>query len=112
MLITTIFPKHEQVEYAREGLEGLEITYKDNRPVLDLFLSRPIGLLSLLDEQCRGFSVRINNNKLHRIYTSLYNVYRSAINLYEYKITQIGQFCRLLNFMRFYYQKDSSYTSW
>ena len=46
------------MEYAREGLEGLEITYKDNRPVLDLFLTRPIGLLSLLDEQCRGFNVR------------------------------------------------------
>ena len=46
------------MEYAREGLDGLEITYKDNRPVLDLFLTRPIGLLSLLDEQCRGFSVR------------------------------------------------------
>ena len=53
-----VLPIHEQVEYAREGLEGLNITYKDNRPVLDLFLTRPIGLLSLLDEQCRGFNVR------------------------------------------------------
>ena len=40
--------------------------------------------------------------------------YRSAINLYEYKIMRIGQFWRLLNFMRFlimrfYCQKDSSY---
>ena len=52
------FCQHAQVEYAREGLEGLDITYKDNRPVLDLFLTRPIGLLSLLDEQCRGFNVR------------------------------------------------------
>ena len=35
--------------------------------------------------------------------------YCSAINLCEYKIMQIGQFLRLLNFMRFYCLKDSSY---
>ena len=52
-----------QVEYAREGLDGLEITYKDNKPVLDLFLTRPIGLLSLLDEQCRGLNVRALRNR-------------------------------------------------
>lgn len=46
------------MEYAKEGLEGLVISYKDNKPVLDLFLNRPIGLLSLLDEQCRGLNVR------------------------------------------------------
>jgi len=51
-----------QVEYAREGLDGLEITYKDNKPVLDLFLTRPIGLLSLLDEQCRGLNVCVVEN--------------------------------------------------
>ncbi len=47
-----------QMEYAKEGLDGLVISYKDNKPVLDLFLTRPIGLLSLLDEQCRGLNVR------------------------------------------------------
>ena len=42
----------------KEGLENLgEITYTDNKPVLDLFLNKPIGLLSLLDEQCRGLNV-------------------------------------------------------
>ena len=44
-------------------------------------------------------------------------LYRSAINLCGYKIKQIGQFWRLLNFMRFlimqfYCQKDSSYMTW
>ncbi len=61
----------QQMEYAKEGLEGLVISYKDNKPVLDLFLNRPIGLLSLLDEQCRGFNVRLvhcerNNNAVYR----------------------------------------------
>ena len=40
--------------YAKEGLEGVDITYTDNRPVLQLFLDKPVGLLSLLDEQCRA----------------------------------------------------------
>jgi len=35
------------------------MSYKDNQPVLDLFLSKPIGLLSLLDEQCRGLNVSL-----------------------------------------------------
>lgn len=45
------------MELAKEGIDELDITYKDNKPVLDLFLSKPIGLLSLLDDQCRALSV-------------------------------------------------------
>ena len=45
------------MELEKEGLNGLEITFTDNKPVLNLYLTRPIGLLSLLDEQCRGFNV-------------------------------------------------------
>lgn len=48
----------QQVELMKEGLEDLsDISYTDNEDVLDLFMSKPIGLLSLLDEQCRGFNV-------------------------------------------------------
>ncbi len=46
-----------QMELEREGLEQLEISFTDNKPVLDLFLSKPIGLLSLLNDQCRGLNV-------------------------------------------------------
>lgn len=46
------------MELQKEGVNGLDITFTDNKPVLDLYLTRPIGLLSLLDEQCRGFNVR------------------------------------------------------
>ncbi len=49
-----------QMELQREGLNNLgDLSYKDNQPVLDLFLNKPIGLLSLLDEQCRGLNVRV-----------------------------------------------------
>ena len=51
-------PSYTQMELQKEGVDGLDITFTDNKPVLDLYLTRPIGLLSLLDEQCRGFNVR------------------------------------------------------
>ncbi|KAI2660212.1 Myosin-IIIb [Labeo rohita] len=41
----------EQKEYKEEGITWDTITYKDNKPILDLFLTKPIGILSLLDEQ-------------------------------------------------------------
>ncbi|KAL2087692.1 hypothetical protein ACEWY4_016520 [Coilia grayii] len=41
----------EQREYREEQLDLDVITYKDNKPILDLFLTKPIGILSLLDEQ-------------------------------------------------------------
>lgn len=40
-----------QQEYANEGLNLNSVSFSDNRPVLDMFLSRPIGLLALLDEE-------------------------------------------------------------
>lgn len=45
------------MELEKEGIDALEIRFTDNKPVLNLYLTRPIGLLSLLDEQCRGFNV-------------------------------------------------------
>lgn len=41
----------ELQEYEAEGVEGVEVDFEDNRPVLDMFLMKPMGLLALLDEE-------------------------------------------------------------
>ncbi|RWS27882.1 myosin-IIIb-like protein [Leptotrombidium deliense] len=41
----------EQQEYVSEGISVDFISFQDNRPLLDMFLSRPLGLLTLLDEE-------------------------------------------------------------
>ncbi|KAL8623920.1 hypothetical protein ACOMHN_054261 [Nucella lapillus] len=41
----------ELAEYDKEGIDATEVSYVDNRPILDMFLSKPVGLLSLLDEE-------------------------------------------------------------
>ncbi|XP_050729022.1 myosin-IIIb-like isoform X4 [Eriocheir sinensis] len=43
----------EQQEYMSEGIEVDIIEFADNRPVLDMFLAKPMGLLALLDEESR-----------------------------------------------------------
>ncbi|KAL8183449.1 UNVERIFIED_CONTAM: Myosin-IIIb [Gekko kuhli] len=43
----------EQMEYQNEGIDAPVIEYEDNRPLLDMFLQKPMGLLSLLDEESR-----------------------------------------------------------
>ncbi|XP_035829712.1 unconventional myosin-VIIa [Aplysia californica] len=43
--------KMEQEEYQREGVDWKEIKFVDNKPLLDMFLGKPIGILSLLDEE-------------------------------------------------------------
>ncbi|XP_048250149.1 myosin-IIIb-like isoform X2 [Haliotis rufescens] len=43
--------KMEQEEYIREGIDWKEIKFVDNKPLLDMFLTKPIGLLALLDEE-------------------------------------------------------------
>ena len=40
-----------QQEYMNEGVDGSVITFIDNRPLLDMFLMKPMGLLALLDEE-------------------------------------------------------------
>ena len=51
------------MELKKEGLSNLgDLSYKDNQPVLDLFLTKPIGLMSLLDEQCRGLNVSLGRD--------------------------------------------------
>lgn len=43
----------EQQEYMAEGIPVDLVEFSDNRPVLDMLLSRPLGLLALLDEESR-----------------------------------------------------------
>ncbi|XP_069482878.1 myosin-IIIb-like [Ambystoma mexicanum] len=41
----------EQQEYEQEGISWETISFNNNKPILDLFLMKPMGILSLLDEQ-------------------------------------------------------------
>ncbi|XP_053352625.1 myosin-IIIb isoform X3 [Clarias gariepinus] len=43
----------EQMEYQSEAIDASLVEYEDNRPILDMFLQKPMGLLSLLDEESR-----------------------------------------------------------
>ncbi|XP_043085593.1 myosin-IIIb-like isoform X1 [Puntigrus tetrazona] len=43
----------EQIEYQSEAVDASLVEYEDNRPILDMFLQKPMGLLSLLDEESR-----------------------------------------------------------
>ncbi|XP_070097293.1 myosin-IIIb isoform X1 [Equus caballus] len=43
----------EQMEYKNEGIDATPVEYEDNRPLLDMFLQKPLGLLALLDEESR-----------------------------------------------------------
>ena len=42
----------ELEEYEAEGIDGASISFRDNKPLLDMFLQKPIGVLTLLDEEC------------------------------------------------------------
>ncbi|KAH7423020.1 hypothetical protein KP509_12G036000 [Ceratopteris richardii] len=50
------FNKHlfklEQEEYISEGIDWTEVKFIDNQDCLDLIEKRPLGLISLLDEEC------------------------------------------------------------
>lgn len=41
------------MEYQSEGVDASLVEYEDNRPILDMFLQKPMGLLSLMDEESR-----------------------------------------------------------
>ncbi|KAF7491299.1 Unconventional myosin-Vb [Sarcoptes scabiei] len=45
--------KLEQDEYIREGIDWQFISFTDNQLVIDLIETKPIGILCLLDEECR-----------------------------------------------------------
>jgi myosin heavy subunit len=44
----------ELAEYDLEGIDGgaAKISFTDNKPLLDMFIARPLGLFALLDEEC------------------------------------------------------------
>ena len=44
--------KLEQEEYERENIDWTKVEFEDNQACLDLIERRPMGVLSLLDEQC------------------------------------------------------------
>uniref|UniRef100_A0A8D8XJS4 non-specific serine/threonine protein kinase n=1 Tax=Cacopsylla melanoneura TaxID=428564 RepID=A0A8D8XJS4_9HEMI len=62
----------EQQEYMAEGIPVDLIEYTDNRPVLDLLLSRPMGLLALLDEESR-FTRSTDRTLIEKFHANLRN---------------------------------------
>ncbi|KAG5679675.1 hypothetical protein PVAND_009229 [Polypedilum vanderplanki] len=62
----------EQQEYMAEGIPVDLVEFSDNRPVLDLLLTRPLGILALIDEESRfpRSSDRTLIDKLHGIIKS------------------------------------------
>ena len=42
----------ELEEYKTEGINIRDVKFEDNKPLLEMFLGKPIGVLALLDEQC------------------------------------------------------------
>lgn len=50
--------KMEQAEYEREAIDWSYIQFVDNQDVLDLIERKPMGILDILDEQCRFPRVR------------------------------------------------------
>ena len=42
----------ELEEYKSEGINIRDVKFVDNKPLLEMFLGKPIGVLALLDEQC------------------------------------------------------------
>lgn len=53
MLSAGVWCLSGQDEYLNEEVDARLIEYEDNRPLLDLFLQKPMGMLSLLDEESR-----------------------------------------------------------
>ncbi|XP_041053877.1 myosin-IIIb [Carcharodon carcharias] len=82
----------QQNEYKQEGIEWENITFKDNKAILDLFLAKPLGMFSLLDEQSafpqatdRTFVDKINSSfkgnphfKIDRSHTPVFTVIHYA----------------------------------
>ena len=50
---------HTQAEYMAEGIEWSSVSFIDNQECLDLIAKKPIGLLPLLDEECRYVGMRM-----------------------------------------------------
>ncbi|XP_060080055.1 myosin-IIIb-like [Ylistrum balloti] len=64
----------EMQEYKNEGLEMLDITFVDNRPLLDMFLMKPLGLLALLDEESH-FPKATDQSLVEKFHRNINNKY-------------------------------------
>ncbi|KAL5006119.1 hypothetical protein ScPMuIL_017277 [Solemya velum] len=62
----------EMQEYRTEGLECVDISFVDNRPVLDMFLMKPMGLLALLDEESH-FPKATDTTLIHKFTKNISN---------------------------------------
>ncbi|KAJ2865388.1 Myosin type-2 heavy chain 1, partial [Coemansia aciculifera] len=89
--------KLEQEEYRREKLENWTfIGFQDNQPCIDLIEGKPIGILSLLDEESRleQGSDRTFTEKLYRQFVDASNTVTSAgtftIRHYAHDVTYEG----------------------
>ncbi|ESO88100.1 hypothetical protein LOTGIDRAFT_219481 [Lottia gigantea] len=85
--------KMEQEEYMKEGIDWTEIEFVDNKPLLDMFLIKPVGIISLLDEECqfpkatnKTFVEKLNQNfhkhpnfqKSHQSTSPLFTIHHYA----------------------------------
>lgn len=64
----------EQQEYMAEGIPVDLVEFSDNRPVLDMLLSKPMGLLALLDEESR-FPRATNRSLIGKHFRCVINVF-------------------------------------
>ncbi|KAL6053329.1 Unconventional myosin-XIX [Balamuthia mandrillaris] len=83
--------KLEQQEYVREELKWTYIDFDDNQPCLDLIEQKPLGILSLLDEECRlakatpeTFVDKLTKNHKQCKYFSLPRFSRSSFTVEHY----------------------------
>lgn len=82
----------EQQEYMAEGIPVDLVEFSDNRPVLDMLLSKPMGLLALLDEESRfprstnkSLIGTLRNSSFFRAYESIFNLFKFLnMNLTRY----------------------------
>ena len=61
-----------------EGIPVDLVEFSDNRPVLDMLLSRPMGLLALLDEESRF--PRSTDRSLIGMNVQIWNYYSQIAN--------------------------------
>lgn len=70
----------EQQEYMAEGIPVDLVEFSDNRPVLDMLLSKPMGLLALLDEESR-FPRATNKSLIGKTPWQFFGIYGNSICL-------------------------------
>lgn len=80
----------EQQEYMAESINVEVVEFIDNRPVLDMFLARPMGLLALLDEESRfpkASDATLTGNGSVRILAALFKMSCSKNSGFVFKLS-------------------------